>query len=133
MASRRIEDLHPLLRGPAQEFKDECRKEGLDILIYCTLRSPEEQAALYAIGRTVPGRRVTNAKPGTSAHNYGLAFDGVPMFHGKPVWGTKGAALLMWQEYGAIAESLGLDWAGNWPRFREFPHVQIPNWREYLP
>jgi peptidoglycan L-alanyl-D-glutamate endopeptidase CwlK len=39
----------------------------------------EEQAALYAKGRTVSGKIVTKAKPGESYHNYGLAFDWVPL------------------------------------------------------
>jgi hypothetical protein len=39
----------------------------------------EEQAALYAKGRTSGGRIVTKAKPGQSYHNYGLAFDWVPI------------------------------------------------------
>lgn len=33
------------------------------------------QMALWAKGRTVPGPKVTNAKGGQSAHNFGLAMD----------------------------------------------------------
>ena len=39
----------------------------------------EEQAMLYAQGRSRPGKIVTQAKPGQSYHNYGLAFDWVPL------------------------------------------------------
>ena len=39
----------------------------------------EEQTALYAIGRTSPGKVVTKARAGESYHNYGLAFDWVPL------------------------------------------------------
>jgi peptidoglycan L-alanyl-D-glutamate endopeptidase CwlK len=39
----------------------------------------EEQAALYAKGRTAGGRIVTKARPGESFHNHGLAFDWVPL------------------------------------------------------
>ena len=39
----------------------------------------EEQAALFAIGRTAPGKIVTKARPGESYHNHGLAFDWAPL------------------------------------------------------
>ena len=48
-------------------------------LIYCGLRNMEEQTALYAIGRSAPGKIVTKARAGESFHNYGLAFDWVPL------------------------------------------------------
>ena len=48
-------------------------------LIYCGMRTMEEQAALYAKGRTTEGKIVTKAKAGQSFHNYGLAFDWVPI------------------------------------------------------
>lgn len=38
-------------------------------------RTFEQQAGLYAKGRTAPGKKVTWAKPGQSYHNYGLAVD----------------------------------------------------------
>jgi hypothetical protein len=51
----------------------------IEPLIYCGRRTMEEQAALYAKGRTTSGKIVTKAKPGESYHNYGLAFDWVPL------------------------------------------------------
>jgi D-alanyl-D-alanine carboxypeptidase len=48
-------------------------------LIYCGRRTMEEQAMLFAQGRSRPGKIITQAKPGTSYHNYGLAFDWCPM------------------------------------------------------
>jgi peptidoglycan L-alanyl-D-glutamate endopeptidase CwlK len=131
MPSRSLDDLHPVFQPYARAFKAACEVAGLDVLIYCTRRSNAEQAELYAQGRTVPGKRVTNAKPGSSAHNFGLALDGVPLFHGKPMWSTAGAGADLWRQYGELALSAGCEWAGNWTRFREFPHVQMPNWRDY--
>lgn len=53
---------------------------GIQPLVYCGFRSLEEQAALYAQGRGGrPGKIVTNARLGESYHNYGLAFDWVPV------------------------------------------------------
>jgi peptidoglycan LD-endopeptidase CwlK len=131
MASKSLDDLRPVMQPKARAFKAACEADGLDVLIYCTLRTLDEQATLYAQGRTTPGRIVTKARPGSSAHNYGLALDGVPMFNGKPAWKTTGAELDLWVRYGRLANQCGLEWAGGWARFREFPHIQMPNWRDY--
>ena len=58
---------------------NEMVQSRIEPLIYCGRRTMEEQAALYAKGRTVGGKIVTKAKPGESYHNYGLAFDWVPL------------------------------------------------------
>ncbi len=126
MSSRSIDDLHALFKPKALAFVEAARAAGLDVLIYCTYRSPEEQSELYTHGRTAPGPIVTNARAGQSAHNFGLAFDGVPMIHGKPMWDEKHPS---WDIYGTIATYMGLDWAGNWVRFREYPHVEFPKWK----
>lgn len=114
-------------------FLAECEAQGLDCLVTCTYRSPEEQRELYRIGRDLPGLKVTWAKPGESLHNVenadgnpaSQAFDVVPLRLGKPVWGTTGADLALWQRVGAIGKAAGLEWAGDWlGRKREYPHFQ---------
>lgn len=131
MASRKIEDLHPKLQPLAQRFVENCRAAGVEVLITCTFRSNAEQAQLYAQGRTLPGKIITNAKPGQSKHNNtienraaSLAFDIVPMVDGKPQWDAKHPA---WQVCGRIGRALGLEWAGDWVRFKEYPHFQLPD------
>lgn len=148
MASRRLEDLHPQLQLRAREFVNRCDARGVPVLIICTYRPDEEQAELYARGRTKPGRIATWAKPGESLHNVTLgraripaarAFDFVPLRLGKLVWGTAGNGidddptdddrddLELWERCGVIGEGLGLEWAGRWsPNKREFPHLQLP-------
>lgn len=131
ITSRSIEDLHPHVRDLARKFLDKCRAEGIEVIVTCTYRDGEAQNALYALGRTVltsgghKVRKVTNAKAGQSAHNFRLALDVVPVRAGKPVWGTTGADLLLWMRVGNIGEECGLEWAGRWTRFREFPHFQF--------
>lgn len=121
MASRSIFDLQPPVRIKAEAFLDECERQGLDILIYCTYRSPEEQDGLYAQGRTKPGDIVTNARGGDSFHNWRCAFDFVPLVGGKPQWGDKALYL----KAGIIAESVGLEWAERWTgKLRETAHCQ---------
>lgn len=121
MASRSLDDLLPPVRTRAEAFRATCALNGLEVLIYCTYRSEEEQNALYAQGRTQPGRIVTNARGGESLHNHRCAFDFVPLVAGKPAWSD--AAL--YRKAGIIAESVGLEWAGRWTgSLRETAHCQ---------
>jgi peptidoglycan LD-endopeptidase CwlK len=124
--SRSLDDLSPLVRPQVDEFLHACAMAGLQILVTCTFRSSAEQAALYKQGRFTPGHIVTRAMPGQSAHNYGLAVDVVPIVNGKPDWREEDP---VWQKLGQIGEASGLEWAGRWHDFPEFPHLQLPNWK----
>ena len=121
--SRKLEDLHPHVAELAKRFVDECHKKGIDLLITSTYRDKESQNELYAQGRTRPGKIVTNAKGGQSWHNYKVAFDVVPLVHGKPVWSTSGNDFHIWETIGHIGKSVGLEWGGDW-KFVDFPHFQ---------
>jgi len=85
-------------------------------ILTCTLCTMEEQTALYAQRRediaTVnalkrlagmppieadTNRIVTHARPGHSMHNFGLAFDVVPLNAGKPIWNVSDP---VWQRVG---------------------------------
>lgn len=123
--SRSLDELLPQVEVMARRFLDACKDEGIDLLVTSTYRDHESQNALYAQGRTKPGRKVTNARGGDSFHNWRVAFDVVPLRNGKPVWGTTGDDLKLWQRIGAIGVECGLEWAGNWRSFKEFPHFQF--------
>lgn len=125
MASRSIDDLTPRMREMAVKFLDGCSAAGIEVLIYCTLRSNAEQDELYKIGRLVKGANVkpskpmgdtvTSARAGQSSHNpdstnKARAFDCVPLLHGKAQWGDK----VTYRKMGAIGKSVGLKWAGDW-------------------
>ncbi len=100
--------------------------KGVTVEVISGLRSWVAQAALYAQGRTKPGRIVTKARPGSSWHNYGLAIDlglfknGVYLDEKQP-----GLADKLYAEIGAIAAAHGIEWAGNWKSFPETPHFQV--------
>lgn len=66
-------------RQRAWLWLEKLKAENINPLIYCGFRSFTDQNKLYAIGRTVSGKIVTYAKEGQSYHNYGLAFDWVPL------------------------------------------------------
>lgn len=129
MPSRSLSDLREPFRSRAQAWAQACEQSGLDLLIYCTLRSLNEQAALYAQGRTAPGRIVTYARPGSSAHNFGLALDFVPLINGKAEWRAPSPR---WDQAIKIAEAFGMESASKWQKFREWPHLQEPNWRSLV-
>jgi len=118
--SRDIKDLHPKVAVLCQAFIDECKQQAIDVIITSTYRDHESQTALYALGRTESGEKVTNAKAGQSFHNYKLAFDFVPIVGGKASWKDTPT----FYKCGEIAESLGLEWAGRWQRFPELAHCQ---------
>ena len=88
--SRDIAALHPQVAAKARAFVEACRAQGIDILVTSTYRDHASQDALYALGRSKSGKKVTNAKGGQSFHNFRVAFDIVPLRAGKPVWGTAG-------------------------------------------
>jgi peptidoglycan L-alanyl-D-glutamate endopeptidase CwlK len=133
----RIAFLHPRLREEAIDIYEEI-VYALTGRAMCrftfTFRTFAEQDALYAQGRTKPGKIVTNAKGGQSYHNYGLAIDiallvdkdGNGTFESAS-WDTKtdfdGDRKSDWQEIVAIFKRYGWEWGGDW-KFVDAPHFQ---------
>ena len=108
-------------QAKAREWLARCRAEGINVKVICGLRSNAEQAALYAQGRTAPGPKVTNAKPGYSWHNFGVAWDFVVFDdRGQPLWDSP-----LMDRCGAIGEDLGLEWGGRWTNPQDKPHLQL--------
>jgi len=74
----RIKSMHPILRDQLKNDYLEINQKlpkYVRLRFTHTYRSIQEQNELYDIGRTIKGNKVTNAKGGSSFHNYGLAFD----------------------------------------------------------
>lgn len=120
ISSRKIEDLHPRVASKYKSFEAGCAAIGIDVILTATYRDIESQDALYAIGRTLPGKKVTNVAGGYSFHNWRVAFDFVPVVNGKAVWNDD----KLWERCGAVAESVGLEWGGRWKGFVDKPHCQ---------
>lgn len=119
--SRNLDDLIPPVKKRVEAFIASAKAEGIDLLVTSTYRDNASQNALYAQGRTTPGKVVTNARAGQSLHNYRCAVDVVPIVNGKPTWDVKND---VWQKIGKLGVAAGLEWAGNWKRFKEYPHFQ---------
>lgn len=119
---RDLNELHPYVNFLYQKLADKCQKQGIEILVTSTYRSVEEQDKLYAKGRTSSGNIVTNAKGGSSYHNFRLAFDCVPLVNGKCAWDR----IDIFNEIGSIGKSLGLEWGGDFNSIKDYAHFQ---WR----
>lgn len=121
--SRIIKDLdrlHPYVKELAEKLLLKCKEDGINIIITETFRTMKRQQELYNQGRTTPGKIVTKAKPGNSIHNYGLAFDIVPVEKGKALWKRYD----LFKKVGKIGVALGLSWGGNWRSFKDYPHFE---------
>lgn len=118
--SRSLDDLIPQARVRVDKLIEVCKAAGIDLLVTSTYRDNESQDALYAQGRTKPGKIVTKAKAGQSFHNYKCAVDVVPLINGKPVWDDT----ILWSQIGGLGKQVGLEWAGDWKGFQEYPHFQ---------
>lgn len=143
---QRIQLLHPKVRTEVDNIYKNQIVPALSGRAICrfayTLRTPAEQNALYAQGRTKlfgpDGRRlgkVTNAKGGQSIHNYGLALD-IVLLKDTDGNGTFESASWEtnidfdkdgkadWMEVVNILKANGWEWGGDWKNFKDKPHFQ---------
>jgi peptidoglycan LD-endopeptidase CwlK len=98
--------------------------QGMTYIATMGTRTNQQQAALYAQGRTAPGNIVTNAPPGSSAHNYGLAVDFTRFNGAAPSW-----VLADYDALGAeVAKHSALTWGGTFLHLPDRPHVQLAGW-----
>ena len=116
-----LDGLHPIVREATEKLIAVCKEKGIDIIIAQAYRSIAEQNALYAKGRTEAGPKVTNAKGGTSYHNYGLAIDYCLKVDGKAIWSVNKD----WRTVAEEAKKLGFEWGGEWKTFIDYPHLQM--------
>lgn len=123
VSARRLATVHPLLADRGVRLLGQCAAAGLALMVTQGLRSMAEQDALFAQGRTAPGRIVTKARAGHSYHNFGLAFDVLVLdAMGKADWDTANPG---WRLAGQVGKSLGLEWGGDWNDFPDLPHFQL--------
>lgn len=135
----RLKLLHPKIRDHVRDIYENQICPALTGDYFCriiyTYRSFEEQAEIYARGRTKlfdnAGNRlgiVTKAKPGLSYHNYAVALDFCLVNKNAVSWDTTrdydkdGKA--DWIEIAEIFKRNGYESGADW-KFRDFPHIQI--------
>jgi len=131
--------LYPPFAKKLKKTVEDCRKVGSDYFVISGLRTWPEQQKLYAQGRTKPGVKVTNAKKGESAHNYGVAGDGCKDRDMERKGLQPGWNLEEYECWAKSAEANGLESGMSWSTFKEGPHVQLPlkkhdlHWNELIP
>lgn len=110
------------------EFERLMAIDHVPFYLFMGFRTFECQDELYAQGRGTIGKIVTNARGGDSMHNYGLAADYVlDGSTDKPgiqwSWDNRNG---IYQRMGATAKDCGLIWGGDWKRFPDLPHLEMP-------
>ena len=126
MASRKIDDLHPVLAyafGKAEAAWSAQYPDAPKPFIVCTARTNEEQEVLF---KAKP--KLTNARAGESPHNYlpSLAFD--------VAFKLKSGAVtydIQWFDQFAafVLATPGINWGGNFRYFKDKPHFELAAWK----
>lgn len=116
----------PELADAVHKAAASLQAQGTTITVVAGLRTSMDQQILYSQGRSKPGHIVTNARPGESMHNYGLAVDVVPYLSGQfgdLNWNVKTA---QFQAMVAAMKAEGLEWGGDWKGdLGDFDHFQL--------
>lgn len=131
---KKLHRIHPDLTAPVRRIVAAMAMLGLRMMVTDGVRSREEQQALYAQGRTVPGKIVTHLDGVTRRSNhqpklapsryegFGAAVDLTFVDDdGKPSWSDEWP----WALYGAMAKSQQLVWGGDWPTMTDRPHIEL--------
>ena len=119
-SERNLATVQPQLQKLGRELLRRLAAEGLTFKVTSGNRTQAEQDALYAQGRTKPGKVVTWTR--RSRHIGGRAID-LTLFSGKnPVWESR-----HYDRAGQIGEELGLVWGGRWKRTPDRPHFELPS------
>lgn len=134
----RAANLHPKVRNEVVALIDKAEAgfpNNMCIRIVQGLRTIDEQNALYAQGRTKPGKKVTNAPGGKSYHNYGLAIDFAILkdkdgngTYETLSWDTKEDfdkdGVKDWMEVVKVFKDAGWKWGGDFSSIKDDPHFE---------
>jgi peptidoglycan LD-endopeptidase CwlK len=155
MASREINDLTSEFKPLVTLLLQNCKARGIEMELFSTLRDPFEQARLWRQSRTTEevkrkiaefrnddarflafcldsvgkqfGRRITDAPPGLSWHQWGESIDCFWVVDGKAEWSTTKLihGLNGYQVYTEEAQNLFLTPGGLFKNLKDFSHMQL--------
>ena len=115
--------VNPALAAKIRTLAEMLSTEGITVIVSAGFRTWMEQDALYAEGRTAPGKAVTDAPGGYSWHNFGCAVDCEPeVIDGVIDWNAEHP---QWKRMASVGVSLGLASGANWIRIKDAPHFQL--------
>lgn len=122
--------VHPLLICVVKSLLADMAASGHPMKVNQGVRTVAQQQALYAQGRTTPGKIVTNAdgvhvRSNHQPHPDGFGWAVDCCFQGPDPFGE----MHPWTLYGTKAQTLGLVWGGGhthgW-HGQDRPHIQLP-------
>lgn len=105
-----IKLLLPTMQVRTQLLIDAMVAEGFDVVLFDSVRTPEEAARNFTNGKGIAN----------SVHTYGAAAD---LICGKHGWSCASNRCKFFTRLGAHAEELGFVWGGRFKRVDQ-PHVQ---------
>jgi peptidoglycan L-alanyl-D-glutamate endopeptidase CwlK len=122
--------VHPLLVARVAVVLTGMELLGYPMTVTAGLRTVEQQQALYAAGRSLPGHIVTNDDGVThrsnhqarASDNLGHAVDCAFVVNGQISWDDA----LPWGTYGRLGQLLGLAWGGGFASLVDRPHLELP-------
>lgn len=116
-----LDKLYPPFRKKIEALLEECKRQGLNITVRETFRTPERQQAIFNSAKGTG----TNAEAFKSWHQYGLAVDVAPVLDKSAVLPSERAVLA---RVNAIQQELGLGlvWGGNFRSFYDGYHFEKP-------
>jgi peptidoglycan L-alanyl-D-glutamate endopeptidase CwlK len=150
-----LQKLQPTLKTKLLDLIDRCASRGIVMRPSNGLRDPFEQGKLWRQSRSIEeidetikklissgapflahcissvgpqhGSHVTDTPPGVSWHQWGEAVDCFWLVDGKAEWSTKKLinGLNGYKIYANEAAGSGLTAGGLWPKFKDWPHVQL--------
>lgn len=117
----KLKGVHPDL---VRVIKRAAKDSPMDFIVVEGLRTMERQKQLLKAGAT----KILNSR-----HITGHAVDVVPLFEGKPRWDWplyRKLAPYIWAA--AKAEKVTVEWGGDWTKFPDAPHWQLPRKKPYV-
>lgn len=115
-----LEQVHPHLK---EVVENAIQITKVDFSVIQGLRTKEQQAELYAQGRTKPGPVVTWTM--NSRHLTGHAVDLCPWVNNKLVWDEKYyPEINRAMQEAARALGIPIEWGGNWKKL-DLPHFEL--------
>lgn len=111
------------------KLEDACASAGVVATRIMLYRSPDTQAHLYAKGRSIPGRRVTDAPPWYSPHQFSLAADYMITDRAGHPQPNRSVAVMT---FVGFARQLGLVSGADFKSLLDYGHVEFAQWRSFV-
>ena len=132
LSEEKIKTMHPAVRAKVRAAVNAVEKElGIKLRVVEGMRSFQRSTDLFnqpfdkkdndGDGLVDEAdEKVSNAKAGESLHNYGLAWDAVPIVNGKAAYKTA-----PWDKIAAVIKRYGWAWGGDFKGFKDKPHFEM--------